>query len=85
MLVVNVMQSVVAKRIKNGAEGGSRTRTSLRTTDFKSVASAIPPPRHLSTKSHVLNLILLPARYVLNSNIARCFSRLRQWPNGRMR
>ena len=29
-----------------GAEGGSRTRTSLRTTDFKSVASAIPPPRH---------------------------------------
>src|SRR5678815_3436067 len=31
-----------------GAEGGSRTRTPLRTTDFKSVASAIPPPRHVS-------------------------------------
>ena len=30
----------------HGAEGGSRTRTPLRTTDFKSVASAIPPPRH---------------------------------------
>src|SRR6266404_1928868 len=29
-----------------GAEGGSRTRTPSRTTDFKSVASAIPPPRH---------------------------------------
>ena len=31
---------------ENGAEGGSRTRTSFRTTDFKSAASAIPPPRH---------------------------------------
>jgi hypothetical protein len=30
-----------------GAEGGSRTRTTLRSTDFKSVASAIPPPRHV--------------------------------------
>ena len=29
-----------------GAEGGSRTRTPLRETDFKSAASAIPPPRH---------------------------------------
>jgi hypothetical protein len=29
-----------------GAEGGSRTHTTLRSTDFKSVASAIPPPRH---------------------------------------
>jgi DNA-binding LacI/PurR family transcriptional regulator len=28
-----------------GAEGGSRTHTTLRSTDFKSVASAIPPPR----------------------------------------
>ena len=46
MMVVNVMQSVVAKRIEIGAEGGSRTRTTLRSTDFKSVASAIPPPRH---------------------------------------
>jgi len=38
MMVVNVMQHVVAKRIEVGAEGGSRTRTSLRTTDFKSRA-----------------------------------------------
>src|SRR4026209_613085 len=29
-----------------GAEGGSRTRTSFLTTAFKSVASAIPTPRH---------------------------------------
>ena len=34
------------RKISAGAEGGSRTRTSLRTTDFKSAASAIPPPRH---------------------------------------
>ena len=41
----------VCKLLKrNGAEGGSRTRTSLRTTDFKSVASAIPPPRHIWKK-----------------------------------
>ena len=33
-----------------GAEGGSRTRTTLRSTDFKSVASAIPPPRHVKSK-----------------------------------
>ena len=26
-----------------GADGGTRTRTPLRTTDFKSVASTIPP------------------------------------------
>ena len=35
-----------------GAEGGSRTRTTLRSTDFKSVASAIPPPRHVRQKYH---------------------------------
>src|SRR3954453_6320160 len=35
---------------KIGAEGGSRTRTPLRTTDFKSVASAIPPPRHVAER-----------------------------------
>ena len=28
----------------NGARGGTRTLTSFRTTDFKSVASTIPPP-----------------------------------------
>ena len=50
MMVVNVMQSVVAKRIEIGAEGGSRTRTTLRSTDFKSVASAIPPPRHAAQR-----------------------------------
>ena len=27
------------------AEGGTRTHTSLRRADFKSAASAIPPPR----------------------------------------
>src|SRR6185503_15398208 len=35
----------------SGAEGGSRTRTTLRSTDFKSVASAIPPPRHRARKN----------------------------------
>jgi hypothetical protein len=45
---VNAMQSLVAKGIEVGAEGGSRTRTTLRSTDFKSVASAIPPPRLVS-------------------------------------
>ena len=33
--------------IKEGAVGGTRTRTPLRTTDFKSGASAIPPRRLL--------------------------------------
>ncbi len=33
-----------------GAEGGSRTRTTFRSTDFKSVASAIPPPRHAAQR-----------------------------------
>src|SRR5215213_3516862 len=41
------MQVVVVEKIECGAEGGSRTRTSFRTTDFKSAASAIPPPRHV--------------------------------------
>ena len=44
---------VVVVRVESGAEGGSRTRTSFRTMDFKSTASAIPPPRHLSVKSRV--------------------------------
>jgi hypothetical protein len=36
------------------AEGGTRTRTASRPTDFKSVASAIPPPRllHLEDNMH---------------------------------
>ena len=47
--------------VSSGAEGGSRTRTSLRTMDFKSTASAIPPPRHVvrkpkSTKSLLFSL-----------------------------
>src|SRR6185436_9648 len=33
--------------VSSGAEGGSRTRTSFRTIDFKSTASAMPPPRHV--------------------------------------
>ena len=41
------MQVVVVEKVDAGAEGGSRTRTSFRTTDFKSAASAIPPPRHV--------------------------------------
>src|SRR5690242_19139450 len=53
----------VFDEISNGAEGGSRTRTSLRTTDFKSAASAIPPPRHVvrnsnSTKGFRFRLII---------------------------
>ena len=35
------MQVVVAEKFESGAEGGSRTRTSLRTTDFKFGDSAI--------------------------------------------
>ncbi len=31
---------------KGGADGGTRTRTPKRTTDFKSVASTIPPHPH---------------------------------------
>ena len=31
---------------KSGADGGTRTRTPKRTTDFKSVASTIPPHPH---------------------------------------
>ena len=58
MMVVKVMQSVVAKRIEGGAEGGSRTRTSFRTTDFKSVASAIPPPRHIVRKPNSIKPFL---------------------------
>ena len=50
------MQVVVVETVESGAEGGSRTRTSFRTTDFKSAASAIPPPRHLSTESELLKL-----------------------------
>lgn len=32
------------KKRKFGAQGGTRTRTLLRATDFKSAASTIPPP-----------------------------------------
>ena len=32
--------------LKFGASGETRTRTSLRTADFESAASTIPPPRH---------------------------------------
>ena len=45
--IIGNMQVAVAKMVERGAEGGSRTRTSFRTTDFKSAASAIPPPRHV--------------------------------------
>ena len=34
-------------RLCRGAQGGTRTRTPSRTTDFKSVASTIPPPGHV--------------------------------------
>src|SRR6266850_3673882 len=44
------MKMHVILRKTTGAEGGSRTRTTLRSTDFKSVASAIPPPRHVPAK-----------------------------------
>src|SRR6266850_6209592 len=45
------MKMHVILRKTTGAEGGSRTRTTLRSTDFKSVASAIPPPRHINQNS----------------------------------
>ena len=35
------MQVVVVGKVESGAEGGSRTRTSFRTTDFKSDESVI--------------------------------------------
>jgi hypothetical protein len=55
--------NAIAEKIDDGAEGGSRTRTSFRTTDFKSAASAIPPPRHVvrnpnSTKPFRFSLII---------------------------
>src|ERR1043166_3546552 len=45
MTDVNVIQSAVTKELQIGAEGGIRTLTGLLPTDFKSVASAISPPR----------------------------------------
>src|SRR5207244_6301349 len=42
---IHVLRSRENLKTINGAEGGSRTHTTLRSTDFKSVASAIPPPR----------------------------------------
>ena len=47
-----IIQVTVGDVVESGAEGGSRTRTSFRTTDFKSAASAIPPPRHLIRNSN---------------------------------
>ena len=63
-------------RIRDGAEGGSRTRTSFRTTDFKSAASAIPPPRHVvrganSTKPFLVSLDHPIVRLIKLSR--RCF------------
>src|ERR1043166_4406367 len=46
-----------------GAEGGSRTRTSFRTTDFKSAASAIPPPRHVVRNSNSTKPFRFSANY----------------------
>ena len=46
-----------------GAEGGSRTRTSFRTTDFKSAASAIPPPRHVVRNPNSSKPFLISLRY----------------------
>src|ERR1041384_2649131 len=47
------------RKVDAGAEGGSRTRTSFRTTDFKSAASAIPPPRHVIRTRIVPRLLFL--------------------------
>ncbi len=41
------MQVVVAEMVERGAEGGSRTRTSFRTTDFK---SGVPALRSLTKR-----------------------------------
>jgi hypothetical protein len=49
-----MMEVLKTRKTIDGAEGGSRTHTTLRSTDFKSVASAIPPPRHRGVKSHVI-------------------------------
>ena len=52
---MKVKQSSKAKQIQKVkqetyAEGGTRTHTSLRRADFKSAASAIPPPRQEVSK-----------------------------------
>ena len=54
------MQVVVVEKLECGAEGGSRTRTSFRTTDFKSAASAIPPPRHVVRNPNSNKTLLFP-------------------------
>ena len=38
-------ETLGSERFENGADGGSRTHTPLRATEFESVASAIPPHR----------------------------------------
>src|SRR5215212_3509123 len=53
-----------SRKFEHGAEGGSRTRTSLRTTDFKSAASAIPPPRQVVRNSNIARISV-----ALNTNI----------------
>ena len=45
-----------------GAEGGTRTHTPVRATDFKSAASAIPPPRHVRPIIAAAFSLPLPAR-----------------------
>ena len=47
-LLSNPKYKVLSNNVKHftSAEGGTRTHTPLRETDFKSAASTIPPPRH---------------------------------------
>jgi hypothetical protein len=56
--------------VENAAEGGTRTHTSLQTTDFKSVASTIPPPRLRLNPTQTLVLNQLLHSYI----DVRCFS-----------
>src|ERR1043165_6537620 len=49
-----VAEKISCKRIEIfGAEGGIRTLTGLLPTDFKSVASAIPPPRRVWSEDSI--------------------------------
>lgn len=52
-----------------GADGGTRTRTPKRTTDFKSVASTIPPHPHAIVEDSIIALWSSrfgEARYLFN-------------------
>ena len=65
-----------------GAGGGTRTRTSLRKTDFKSVASTIPPrPRCSSVYTGVASAAIVSALCNANENGQPCLGWPVKWSN----